>query len=127
MPIYRSEQSLSDKPTVSVSINAIAASETNVLHLNAANTRYIIESMRIKAANPGAETVTIKLYELVAGVLVNTDSFAIDATNFATNHSLMDMFGLASLSGDQIKVTVQMSGGAAVAITGQYSYATSEV
>lgn len=121
--IYSSLQNVFfEEEDVPVSIDAIAASETTVLDLSEANTRYMVKSLRLKAADPSTETLTVRLYELINDVLTNVDSFEIDAANFGTYHSLMDMFGLPHLAGDNLKVTVQMSGGAAVAVTGQYSY-----
>lgn len=113
-----------EQPDTAVNINAIAAGETNVLNLAAVGTRYIVRSLRLKCADPGAETCTVRLYEFINDVLTVVDTFAIDAINWATAHSLMDMWGLPHLAGDNLKVTVQMSGGPAVAVTGQYSWSS---
>lgn len=110
-----------------VNITAIAASETDVLNLAAAGTRYIVRSLRLKCADPGANTVTIRLYGLVNDVLTEVDSFVIDTGNFGTYQSLMDMFGLPHLAGDNLKVTVQASAGGPYAVTGQYSHAKTNV
>ena len=110
-----------------VDITAINASETNVLNLAVADTRYIVRSLRLKCADPGANTVTVRLYELVNDVLTEVDSFDIDATNFGTYHSLMDMFGLPHLAGDSLKVTVQASTGGPYAVTGQYGHAKTNI
>ena len=107
-----------------VTMTAANPGETNVLNLTAAaSTRYLIRSLRLKCADPGANTVTVRLYELVNDVLTAVADFAIDSTNFANHHSLMDMFGLTHLAGDQLRVTVGASAGGPYAITGQYSYA----
>lgn len=111
-----------EEEDVPVTIDAILGSETNVLDLSVADTRYMVKSLRLKLADPSAETMTVRLYELVNDVLTEVDYFDVDTTNFATYHSLMDMFGLPHLAGDSLKVTVQMSGGGAIAVTGQYSY-----
>ncbi len=113
-------------PDVSVSINAINASETNVFDLNDSISSYMINSLRIKCANPGANTVAVKLYELINNVSVNVQTFTIDTNNFAIHFSLVDMFGMAHLAGDDIQVTVQASAGGPYAITGQYQYAISK-
>lgn len=114
-----------EQPDVAVNTTAPAApAENNVLNLAVAGTRYIVRSLRLKCGDPGANTVTVRLYELVNNALTQVDTFAIDATNFGTNHSLMDMFGLPYLAGDQLQVTVQVSAGAAIVVTGQYSHAT---
>lgn len=110
-----------------VNINAIAASETDVLNLVVANTRYIVRSLRLKCADPGANTVTVRLKELVNDVLTDVDTFDITNANFATYHSLMDMFGLPHLAGDELQVTVRASAGGPYAVTGQYSHAKTNV
>ena len=115
---------LHEQADVAVNITAIAAGETNVLNLAAAGTRYLVRHLRLKCADPGANTVTVRLYELVNDVLTVVDSFAIVTGNFATYFSLMDMFGLPHLAGDNLRVTVQASAGGPYAITGQYSHAT---
>ncbi|MBA7558674.1 hypothetical protein ES708_00281 [subsurface metagenome] len=116
-----------EQTDTAVNITAIAASETDVLNLVVADTRYIVRSLRLKCADPGANTVTVRLYELVNAVLTELDSFAIDNANFGTYHSLMDMFGLPHLAGDNLKVTVQASAGGPYAVTGQYSHAKTNV
>jgi len=110
-----------------VNINAIVASETLVLNLIVADTRYIVRSLRLKCVDPGANTVTVRLYELVNDVLTEVDSFDITTVNFATYHSLMDMFGLPHLAGDNARVTVQASAGGPYAVTGQYSHGKTNV
>lgn len=116
-----------EQADVAVNINAITASETNVLNLATANTRYIVRHLRLKCADPGANQVLVRLYELINDVLTNIDMFTIDNTNFGSYFSLMDMFGLPYLAGDQLKVTVQASAGGPYAITGQYIYAKTNV
>jgi hypothetical protein len=116
-----------EQADVAVNITAIAALETNVFDLSAASTRYIVRHLRLKFADPSTETVTVRLYELINDVLTVVDTFTVDNTNFGTYFSLMDMFGVPHLAGDNLKVTVQVSGGAGVAVTGQYSYAKTNV
>jgi hypothetical protein len=109
-----------------VAVNTTAPNtpaENNILNLAAADTRYIVRNLRLKCADPGANTVTVRLYELVNDVLTQVDSFDITAANFATYHSLMDMFGVPYLAGDRLQVTVQASAGGPFAVTGQYSFA----
>jgi hypothetical protein len=112
---------------IAVNITAVSGSETNVFNLSAANTRYIVRHLRLKFADPSTETVTVRLYELINNVLTVVDTFTVDNTNFGTYFSLMDMFGLSHLAGDNLKVTVQVSGGAGVAVTGQYLYGHNSV
>ncbi|MFA5401216.1 MAG: hypothetical protein WC359_12285 [Dehalococcoidia bacterium] len=116
--------SLKEQADVPVTINAIAAAETNILNLAAAGTRYSVRSLRLKCANPGANNVRVRLYELVNDVATVVQTFDITGVNWTTYFSLMDMFGLPELTGDQLRVTVQATGGGPYAITGQYSYAT---
>ena len=116
-----------EQADTAVNINAINASETNVFDLSTASTRYIIRSLRLKCADPGANTVTVRLYELVNDGLTEVDSFDIDTDNFGTYHSLMDMFGMPQLAGDNLKVTVRASAGGPYVVTGQYSHAKTNV
>lgn len=115
-----------------VNITAILANETDVLNLAAAaNTTYILNHLRLKSADPGANTVLVRLYEEVNGVLTNVDTFTIGtagALNEYTDYfNFMDMFSLAHCAGNNIKVTVQASGGGPYAVTAQYQYATATV
>ncbi|MBA7557022.1 hypothetical protein ES705_49751 [subsurface metagenome] len=55
--------------------------------------------------------------------LTEVDSFVINNANFGTYHSLMDMFGLPYLAGDELQVTVQATAAGPYAVTGQYSHA----
>lgn len=79
-----------------------------------------IKSMRLKCADPGANTVTIRLYERVGAALTEVDSFDIEAANFGTYHSLMDMFGVPHIVTTDMKITGQASAGGPYAITGYY-------
>lgn len=116
---------LNEQADVAVNTTAPdAPAENNILNLAAADTRYIVRHLRLKCADPGASTVTVRLYELVNGVLTEVDSFAITGANFATYHSLMDMFGLNRLVGDELRVTVQATAAGPFAVTGQYSWAS---
>ncbi|GAI61570.1 unnamed protein product, partial [marine sediment metagenome] len=104
---------------------ALAAAD--ILHLDDADTRYIVRSLRLKCIDPVGETVTVRLYELVNNVLTEVDSFAITNANFATYHSLMDMFGLPHLAGDELQITVQATAVGPYAVTGQYSHGKTNV
>lgn len=111
-----------------VNITAILASETDVLNLAAAaNTTYKLEHLRLKVADPGVNTVYVRLYEEVNGALTLVDTKNVDSTNFADYFSLMDLFSLAQSVGNNIKVTVQTSAGGPYAVTANYSYATATV
>lgn len=115
---------LQELADTAVNITAIAAGETNVFDLSVAATRYVVRSLRLKCADPGANTVSIRLYELVNDVSTVVTTFTIDTNNFGNYFSLMDLFGIPHLAGDNLKVTVQASAGGPYAVTGQYSYAT---
>lgn len=116
-----------EQADVPITINAVNGSETDVFDLNAASTRYIVRSLRLKAVDPGANTILVRLRELINDVSTVIDTFTIDTTNFGTHHSLMDMFGVPHLAGDDLQVTVQASAGGPYAMTGQYSHAKTNV
>lgn len=116
-----------EQADAAVNINAVNTGETDVFHLSAASTRYIVRSLRLKCADPGANTVTVRLYEVVNDVLTEVDSFAITNANFGTYHSLMDMFGLPHLAGDELQVTVRASAGGPYQVLGQYSFGKTNV
>lgn len=117
---------LHEQADVAFNINATLV-EANIFDLSAANTRYVVRSLRLKCVDPGAETVTVRLYELVNNIQTLVDSFDITTANFATAHSLMDMFGLPQLAGDNLKVTVIATAAGPYACTGQYCTATAGV
>jgi len=85
---------------------------------------YMLNSLRLKFADPGVgPTITVHLTELINGAEVEVDTFEVDTTNCDTYFSLMDMFGVNSLAGDNILITVTASAGGPYAILGQYQYA----
>ncbi len=112
-----------EQTDVPVNISAIAASETSVFDLSVAATSYKVNSLRLKSADPGAQVMTVKLYELINDVSTVVGTYTITTSSYTTYYSLVDMFGVNQLAGDNLKITVQMDGGAAVAVTGQYHYA----
>ena len=113
-----------EQADTAVNVNAILASETDIFDLNVADTRYIVRNLRLKCANPGADTVTVRLRELVNDVSTIVATFDITAANFATYFTLMDMFGVPYLDGDDLQVTVQASAAGPYVVTGQFSHAT---
>lgn len=115
-------KSFSEHTAVPVSVSAIVGSETNVLSL--LNTRCVLRSLRLTSADPVANSVYVRLYELINSVLTNVLTYTITHANYDSYASLMDMFGLAEVSGDNIKVTVQTTAGT-YAVTGEYSWASS--
>lgn len=117
--VYNSE--FQEQADVPVTLNA-TTTETDILHLSASNTRYILRELTLKAVDPGANTITISLYRLVNDVLTVIDTFDITTTNYTTYFDLIDMFGLVDIAGDEIKITAITDAGT-YAITGQYSHA----
>ena len=108
---------------VAVNTTATNAAETTIFDLSVAGYSYMVNTLRLKFADPGANTITVRLYELINDVLTQVDSITVDTTNYATYYSLMDMFGINCLTGDSLKVTIRVSGGGPYACTGQYQYA----
>lgn len=106
-----------------VNVNASNAGETTILDLSVAGTRYIVRDLILKSADPGANSVTVKLYKLVNDVQTAIVSFPITTATFANYFCLMDMFGVPHLAGDNIKVTVTANAVGPYAVTGQYSHA----
>ena len=109
--------------TVGVSQN-VTDVESDILLLNTPNTRFALRNLRVKCANPGADTVTIRLYEFINGVEILVDTFDITVANFANYFSLMDMFGECQIVGDHIRVAMICSVAGPYAVTGQYNFAT---
>jgi hypothetical protein len=112
----------SEQADVPVTVTAISDSQITVLNLRAADTRYTIRDLRIKSADPGANTVTVHLWGFINDVFLETDSFDITTASYTSYFSLMDMFGVNTLYGDNIMIMVDTDAGSA-AITGQYSFA----
>ena len=111
-----------EQVAVPVSVNASSAGLTNILLLPVvAGRHYRVLSLRLKCADPIAETVTVSLSELVNSGLIVVQIFTITHANYLNYFSLMDIFGLTHLSGDNLRVTVTSTGAANVAVTGQYS------
>lgn len=107
-----------------VNINATNVGETNILHFTALRPIvYTLRGLRIKTANPGAATISIKLYQLINNVLTFTDNWDINAGNWLTYFDLMDMFGVPHITDVEIQVTAIASAAGPYAVTGQYSYA----
>jgi hypothetical protein len=96
-------------------------SDCVIFNLSTAGNSYKVNSLRLKFADPGANTVTVNLSELINDVLTVVDSFTVTTANYGTYFSLMDMFGTMHLSGDSLKVSCVMDANTC-AVTGQYSY-----
>ena len=113
---------LDQQPDVAVSVAANIAA-VDIFDLNTAGVSYMVNSLLLKAVDPGAETITVTLKELINDVSTAVDTFVITTANFGTYFSLYDMFSRHHLAGDDIQVTIQASADNAYAITGQYQYA----
>ena len=109
-------------PEVAVNTTATNAAETAIFDLSVATHHYNINDFVLKCADPGVNTVTVRLYKLVNAVSTVIDTFAITTVNFASYFLLMDMFGERLLSGDNLKVTVRASAGGPYTVTGSYTY-----
>lgn len=109
-------------PEVAVSFNATDVA-AEFFHLAAATgTQYDVSKVRIKCADPGAQTVTVTLEEYVNGALTAVDTFAITTANYTNYFSLMDMFGVDHLSGDELRISAVASDAGPYAVTGSYVY-----
>jgi hypothetical protein len=112
---------------VPVGITAIVASSTVVFLLDADYTVYEVRKLRLKCEDPGANTVTVRLYEIVNSVITLVDSFDITNANYASYFSLMDMFGIDHLYGHELEVTVRASADGPYDVTGSYGYGLTRV
>ena len=111
---------LDQQPNVAVTLNA-TTSAANIFDLNTAGLTYHINHLILKAVDPGANTITIKLYELVNDASIAIDTFDITTANYTSYFSLYDMFSRNHLAGDDIQITIESDAGT-YAITGQYQY-----
>ena len=102
---------------------ACPIAETDLFLLNAAGFKYHIDHLFLKCGDPGADTVTVTLYQLINAVPTAVAVFNITTLNYTTYFSLMDMFGLPALNGDYIQVTLQSTTGG-YAVTGSYGLRT---
>lgn len=101
--------------------------ESDILDLSAASTRYILRDLILKCANPGAETVTITLYRLLDDVQTAVKTHEITASNYGQYFTLMDMFDLQHLAGDDLRISAVATAAGPYGLTGQYSYAKTNV
>ncbi len=115
-------QAFEQQADVPVSVTALTTpAEADVFDLTATGFSYMVNSLRLKCADPGANTVTVRLYELINDAEVNVASHTITTTNYGSYFSLMDMFGVNNLAGDNIRVTVSASA-STYTVLGQYNY-----
>ena len=92
---------------------------------------YCLRYLRLKCADPGVgRTVTVKLYERWNDAIAQLiDSFDINSTNFATYHSLIDMFGVPEIHSDAILIRAVHDGASpgddvAIEVTYRHAVAT---
>ena len=111
-----------------ISINATNAGETDFINLHSWGFwRSDVQKLRLKCADPGANTVTVRLYELVGSSLVQTGTFAITGANYTNYFDQLSMFNLLTLSGHQIQITVRASAGGPYVVEGQITYSITRV
>ena len=88
---------------------------------------YCLRHLRLKCADPVAQTVTIRLYERWNDAIAQLiDSFDIDTNNFETYHSLMDVFSVPEIHSDAILIRAVHDGVSPaddMAIEATYRYA----
>ncbi len=114
-----------DDVAVTFNVTNVAA---DVLDLSVAGYSYDLNSLRLKFADPGAQTITVTLYELINDAATAVDTFEVDGGgagvgNWETYHSLMEMFGVPHISGNDIRIAAVASDAGPYACTGQYQYA----
>lgn len=111
-------------PAAAINTTAVVAPGVDVLDLTDADNKesYRLNGLRLKFADPGAQTVTVTLYELINNVSTAVDTFTVTTDNYTTYYSLVDMFGVPQVCGDDITINATVDGGAGVAVTGQYQY-----
>jgi hypothetical protein len=115
-----------EQADVPVTMNATNV-EADILDLSAASTRYILRDLILECADPGAETVTITLYRPVNDVPKAVKSFDITILNYTQSFTLVDMFDLQHLAGDDLRISAVATAAGPYALTGQYSYAKTNV
>ena len=71
--------------------------------------------------------MTISLYRLVNDVQIAIKTFDITTANYAQYFTLMDMFDLPHLAGDDLRISAVATAAGPYALTGQYSYAKTNV
>jgi hypothetical protein len=108
---------------VTGTVNAVVG-VADIFDLSVAGFSYMVNDLHIKCADPGADTVYVKLYELINAVDTLVSTHTITTVNYATIFSLMDMFGLEHLAGDNLHITVTSSAGT-YAVAYKYHYALS--
>jgi hypothetical protein len=110
-------------PEVPINVTVTNPAETDLLDLSAASHHYTLNDFILKCADPGANTITARLYKLVNGVATLVKSSAgITTANYTSYWTLMDLFGIPSVSGDDIRIAVYVSAGGPYAVTGEYRY-----
>ncbi len=110
-------------PEVPINVTVTNPAETDLLDLSAASHHYTLNDFILKCADPGANTITARLYKLVNGAATLVKSSAgITTANYTSYWTLMDLFGIPSVSGDDIRIAVFVNAGGPYAVTGEYRY-----
>jgi hypothetical protein len=108
---------------VPINTTAVVSPGVDVIDLKDTDLKetYRLNNVRFKLADPGANTVTITLSELINDVATAVDTFTVTTDNYTDYHSLMDMFGIPQITGDAILINATTSAGS-YALIGQYQY-----
>ncbi len=106
---------------VAISGNAVTTPGLTVLSLIATGAHYLVENLILKAADPGANTINVNLYQLVNGASTLVKTFAITTANYTVYYNLESLFGLSCLAGDSLIITAVTTAGT-YAMTGSNAY-----
>jgi len=116
------------KPEAPININAIVGAEIPVIAFNgvATDNRFTLNQLYLKSENPVADTILIRLYQLINNIPTIVRQFVITGGgggNWVNYLSLVDMFNLGALFGRYIIITAEVIGvGGPYNILGQYQY-----
>ena len=113
---------LDQQPDVAVN-TTVGTASVDIFDLNIANITYMVNNLILKFADPGVETITVTLTELVSNTPLPVDTFVVNSTNYTSYFSLYDMFSRNHLAGDDIQVSMVASANNAYVVLGQYQYA----
>jgi hypothetical protein len=109
-------------PLPSLAINnSVNVTPSVLINLDGADIQYELRNLRFKAPDPGANTITLTLYELINDTLTEVDTFDITTANYTVYYTLVSLFELDYVAGDRILIMMQTDADA-YTVTGQYTY-----
>ncbi len=110
-------------PSVPINTTVVVSPGIDVIDLKDTDLKetYRLNNVRFKFADPGANTITVTLSELINDVAVAVDTFTVTTDNYTDYYSLVDMFGVPQVTGDAVLINVTSSA-SSYAFTGQYQY-----